>query len=67
MFMYVLDDNDFDVDLMKDDLLNIVFYSICELFPMISVLFILRRLPPKRTKLAFSIYSPMEDHVSLNE
>eukprot|EP00210_Caulerpa_lentillifera_P005310 g5073.t1 len=67
MFMFVLDDDDFDIDLLEDDFLNIIFYTICELIPTISVLFILRKLPPKRSKLDSSIYAPIEDQVSMNE
>ena len=48
--MYILDKKDFDLDLMEDELLNIVFYMLCEVVPAICVLVVLRRLPPKRTK-----------------
>lgn len=47
LVLYIFDDRDFDVDLMKNALLNIVFYVVCEIFPAILVLGILHRLPPK--------------------
>lgn len=61
MFMYILDEDDFDLDLMGDDLLNIVFYALCEILPSICVLVILRRLPPKRSKSMSAAY------VTINE
>lgn len=61
MFMYILDEDDFDLDLMEDDLLNIVFYALCEIFPSICVLVILRRLPPKRSKSMATSYAPLDE------
>jgi len=59
MFLYILDKNDFDVDLMEDHLLNIVFYCLCEVLPAICILAVLRKLPPSRTK-SMSAYTPIE-------
>ena len=61
MFMYILDDDDFDLDLMGDDLLNIIFYALCEICPAICVLIILRKLPPRRTKSMSAGYAPIDD------
>lgn len=59
--MYALDKHDFDVDLMHDDLLNIVFYSVSEILPIVCVLVILRRLPPRRNAPPTPLEMPSED------
>ncbi len=46
-----IDAKDADLD-MGHPLLNIVYYSLCELIPAGLVLFILRKLPPKRAAQA---------------
>eukprot|EP00210_Caulerpa_lentillifera_P007939 g7578.t1 len=48
LFLYVINKHDFDVDLMHNGILNIVFYLLCEVLPTISVLIILHRLPPRK-------------------
>ncbi|CAD7702718.1 unnamed protein product [Ostreobium quekettii] len=45
--LYIVDDRDFDVDMMGNALLNIVFYVVCEILAAVLVLSILHRLPPK--------------------
>lgn len=47
LVLFIFDNKDFDVDLMKNALLNIVFYVLCEVMPAVLVLGILHRLPPK--------------------
>lgn len=47
LVLFVFDDEDFDLDLMDNDLLNIVFYFLTEIVAAILVLGILHRLPPK--------------------
>ncbi|KAK9820067.1 hypothetical protein WJX72_005693 [[Myrmecia] bisecta] len=39
---------DADLDVMDHPLLNIVYYSACEIIPSALVLYILRKLPPRR-------------------
>lgn len=45
----VLHQEDADLDVLNHPLLNIVYYCGCELVPSALVLYILRKLPPKRT------------------
>ncbi|GLI58882.1 hypothetical protein VaNZ11_000634 [Volvox africanus] len=43
-----VDRNDLEVDMLGHPLLNIAYYSLAEIIPSASVLYILRKLPPKR-------------------
>eukprot|EP00884_Botryococcus_braunii_P006287 jgi/Botrbrau1/1565/Bobra.0107s0052.1 len=43
-----IDKHDADLDVMSHPLLNIIYYSLCEILPSALVLYILRRLPPRR-------------------
>ena len=43
-----IDRKDADLDVMDHPLLNIVYFTLCELLPSALVLYILRKLPPKR-------------------
>lgn len=43
-----IDQDDADLDVLNHPLLNIVYYCGCELVPSALVLYILRKLPPKR-------------------
>lgn len=43
-----LDAADLDLDIMGHPLLNIIYYTSVEILPAAWVLFILRKLPPKR-------------------
>jgi hypothetical protein len=43
-----IDQKDADLDVMDHPLLNIVYFTACELVPSALVLYILRKLPPKR-------------------
>lgn len=43
------DTEDFGVDVMNHPLLNIIYYGGVEIVPSALVLYILRKLPPKRT------------------
>ena len=43
-----IDQKDADLDVMDHPLLNIVYFTLCELLPSALVLYILRKLPPKR-------------------
>ncbi len=40
--------HDADLDVMNHPLLNIIYYTLCEILPSALVLYILRRLPPRR-------------------
>ncbi len=42
------DKSDADLDVWRHPLLNIVYYSTVEIAPSAMVLFILRKLPPRR-------------------
>lgn len=42
------DPSDFELDRLRHPLLNIVYYTLVEIVPSALVLFILRKLPPKR-------------------
>lgn len=44
-----IDDRDLDLDVVTHPLLNILYYACTEIVPSAWVLFILRKLPPKRT------------------
>jgi hypothetical protein len=44
-----VDEDAFGLNVLKHPFLNIAFYSLVELIPAATVLFILRKLPPKRT------------------
>lgn len=44
-----IDSADFELDLLQHPLLNIFYYSAVEVVPSALVLYILRKLPPKRT------------------
>ncbi|GMH41030.1 hypothetical protein BSKO_08940 [Bryopsis sp. KO-2023] len=48
LFIVMHEDAAFDIDMLGDPLLNIVFYVLCEIFIAAAVLGILHRLPPKR-------------------
>jgi hypothetical protein len=43
------DEQDLELDVIKHPLLNIIYYSLVEIIPSACVLFILRKLPPKRS------------------
>jgi hypothetical protein len=43
-----LDRNDLEVDMLGHPLLNVLYYAIAEIIPSACVLYILRKLPPKR-------------------
>ena len=43
-----LDTRDFELDLLQHPLLNIFYYTAVEVVPSALVLYILRKLPPKR-------------------
>lgn len=42
------DQKDADLDVLKHPVLNLVYYSGAEIVPSALVLYILRKLPPKR-------------------
>ena len=44
-----LPQRDAELDVLNHPLLNIIYYSACELVPSALVLYILRKLPPKRS------------------
>eukprot|EP00798_Chlamydomonas_sp_ICE-L_P015966 gene15966-22097_t len=44
------DRSDLEIDLLGHPLLNILYYTIVEIIPAASVLYILRKLPPKRAE-----------------
>ncbi|GAB4838457.1 E3 ubiquitin-protein ligase tom1 [Ancistrocladus abbreviatus] len=41
-------DRDVDIDVMDHPLVNLIYYMVVEIFPSALVLYILRKLPPKR-------------------
>ncbi len=43
-----VDRDDLEVDMLGHPLLNIAYYSLAEILPSAAVLYILRKLPPKR-------------------
>jgi hypothetical protein len=43
-----LDADDLDLDVMGHPLLNMIYYGVVEVLPAACVLWILRKLPPKR-------------------
>jgi hypothetical protein len=45
----IIDTTDFKLDVTGHPLLDIVYYSCVEVLPSALVLFVLRKLPPKRT------------------
>lgn len=48
--MSAFDRANLELDLMGHPLLNILYYSLVEVLPAAAVLFILRKLPPKRVQ-----------------
>ncbi len=42
------DRQDLEIDMLGHPLLNILYYSLVEILPTAGVLYILRKLPPKR-------------------
>jgi Protein of unknown function (DUF1084) len=44
-----VDAKDADLDVLDHPLLNIIYYSTTEIIPSALVLYILRKLPPKRS------------------
>lgn len=62
--MVLPSDAAFDIDLLGDPLLNIVFYLACEILVAASVLIILHRLPPERQRgsaVGQRLYEPLPD------
>lgn len=53
------DQADADLDVLGHPLLNIVYYSGAEIIPSALVLYILRKLPPKRVQPAEHAYEPL--------
>lgn len=47
------DAEDADLDVMDHPLLNVVYYTACELVPSALVLYILRKLPPRRSQQGY--------------
>src|SRR5690242_3259960 len=48
MGISVVDRQSLEIDLIGHPLLNMLYYTLVEILPAASVLFILRKLPPKR-------------------
>lgn len=55
-----LDATDFRLDVTGHPLLDVIYYTLVEVLPSASVLFILRKLPPKRTPVYTAPEPPME-------
>lgn len=53
------DQEDADLDVLKHPLLNLIYYTGAEIVPTALVLFILRKLPPKKTPGG---YAPIPAH-----
>ena len=49
MALSAFDRTELELDVMGHPLLNVLYYSLVEILPSACVLFILRKLPPKRT------------------
>lgn len=49
----MLDARDADLDVTDHPLLNVVYYTLCEILPSAFVLYILRKLPPKRSPVGY--------------
>ncbi len=47
------DAEDADLDVLDHPLLNVVYYTACELVPSALVLYILRKLPPRRSQQGY--------------
>lgn len=47
------DREDLELDLISHPLLNVLYYLLVEIVPAACVLFILRKLPPKRTNQGY--------------
>lgn len=47
------DADDADLDVLDHPLLNVVYYTACELVPSALVLYILRKLPPRRSQQGY--------------
>jgi hypothetical protein len=48
-----VDAAELDLDVMAHPMLNIIYYSVVEIIPSAWVLYILRKLPPKRTNQGY--------------
>eukprot|EP00878_Enallax_costatus_P001657 GHUV01001809.1.p1 GENE.GHUV01001809.1~~GHUV01001809.1.p1 ORF type:complete len:294 (+),score=86.37 GHUV01001809.1:275-1156(+) len=48
-----VDAQDLDLDVMDHPMLNIIYYALVEIIPSAWVLYILRKLPPKRTNQGY--------------
>jgi hypothetical protein len=48
-----VDRQSLEIDLMSHPLLNVLYYVLVEIVPAASVLYILRKLPPKRTQQGY--------------
>lgn len=48
------DQKDADLDVLKHPVLNLVYYSGAEIVPSALVLYILRKLPPKRAAQGYT-------------
>lgn len=48
-----LDEADADLDVMEHPLLNLIYYTCCEILPSAFVLYILRKLPPKKSPAGY--------------
>jgi hypothetical protein len=48
-----VDVSDLDLDVMAHPMLNIIYYALVEIIPSAWVLYILRKLPPKRTNQGY--------------
>lgn len=47
------DADDADLDVLDHPLLNVVYYTACEVVPSALVLYILRKLPPRRSQQGY--------------
>lgn len=48
-----LDEEDADLDVLDHPLLNLVYYTCCEILPSAFVLYILRKLPPRKSPAGY--------------
>ncbi len=49
-----VDRNDLEVDMLGHPLLNVAYYLLAEILPSAAVLYILRKLPPKRSAQGYT-------------
>jgi hypothetical protein len=60
-----LDKDELGLDMFNHPLLNIIYYSLTEILPAAWVLYILRKLPPKRSTQGYQQVGQVNQHNKL--